>query len=139
MATTALPSAQRRSSLVVSGTAFLALYWLVLGVWMAASPHTFFDAIGPFGRANAHYVRDNATFEIALGLGLLVALRRPSWRVPLLALVLAQDALHVVNHLVDVGKAHPRWVGVFDAVALALFGAFVARLLLSARREETRR
>lgn len=138
MATTALSSAGRRS-LVVPGLAFVALYWLVLGIWMAAAPRSFFDAIGPFGAANAHYVRDNATFEIALGLALLVALRRPGWRVPLLAVVLAQDALHVVNHLVDVGKAHPRWVGVFDAVALAAFGAFAGWLLVASHRERAGR
>lgn len=134
--TNPLRSAPGARSLVEPGLAILALYWLVIGVWMAASPHTFFDAIGPFGRANAHYVRDNATFEIALGVALLVALRRPTWRVPLLAVVLVQDVLHVINHLVDVWKAHPRWVGVFDAVALAALGAFTAWLLLSALRTE---
>jgi uncharacterized membrane protein len=135
MTNTLLPSPVRRS-LVLPGTALVALYWLVLGVWMAASPHTFFDRVGPFGTANVHYIRDNATFEIALGLALLVAVRRPAWRVPLLALVLAQDVLHVVNHLVDVAKAHPRWVGVFDAVSLAVFGALVAWLLIAAHREQ---
>ena len=134
--TNPLRSAPGARSLVEPGLAILALYWLVIGVWMAASPHTFFDAIGPFGRANAHYVRDNATFEIALGVALLVALRRPTWRVPLLAVVLVQDVLHVINHLVDVWKAHPHWVGVFDAAALAALGAFTAWLLLSALRTE---
>lgn len=130
------PSAR---SLVGPGIAILALYWLVIGGWMAASPHTFFTAIGPFGRANAHYVRDNATFELALGVALLLALRRPRWRVPLLAVVLVQDVLHVINHFVDVWKAHPRWVGVFDAAALAAVGVFTAWLLLAARREEPAR
>ena len=130
------PPGRGARSLVGPGIAILARYWLLIGIWMAASPHTFFTAIGPVGRANAHYVRDNATFEIALGVALLIALRRASWRVPLLAVVLVQDVLHVINHLVDVWTAHPRWVGVFDAAALAAFGAFAAWLLLSARREE---
>lgn len=135
MAITARPVGRR--SIVVPGTALLALYWLALGLWMAFSPHTFFDSVGPFGHANVHYIRDNATFEIALGLGLLVALRRRPWRIPLLAVVLIQDAVHVVNHLVDVGRAHPHWIGVLDAAALSVFGAFVAWLLLTAHREET--
>ena len=86
---------------------------------MAVSPHAFYKAIGPFGTFNAHYLRDVASFEGALGLALVVALARPSWRVPVLALTTAQFALHSVNHLVDIGRAHPRWTGYFDFFSLA--------------------
>ena len=51
---------------------------------------------------------------------LLVALRRPSWAVPLITLGLVQMALHTLNHVLDAGEADPSWVGPFDAVALGL-------------------
>jgi hypothetical protein len=101
------------------GIAAFAVVELSLAVFMAASPHAFFKAIGPFGTFNAHYLRDVASFEGALGLALLVALVRPSWRVPVLALTTAQFALHSINHLVDIGRAHPRWAGYFDFFSLA--------------------
>jgi uncharacterized membrane protein len=138
MATTALPSAQRRS-VAAAGAAIFGAYSLALGLLMAIAPHTFFDKVGPFGSANVHYIRDASTWYLASGLGLLVAARRAAWRVPMFALLLAQDVLHVVNHLVDVDKAHPRWVGVFDAVSLAVLVAVVGWLLLLAHREEALR
>ncbi len=101
------------------GIAAFAAVELSLAVFMAASPHAFYKAIGPFGTFNAHYLRDVASFEGALGLALVVALVRPSWRVPVLALTTAQFALHSINHLVDIGRAHPRWTGYFDFFSLA--------------------
>ena len=42
---------------------------------------------------------------------MLVAVRRVSWRVPVLFLVAVQYALHSLNHLLDVGEAHPGRLG----------------------------
>ncbi len=106
------------------GIAAFAVVELSLAVFMAASPHAFYTAIGPFGAFNAHYIRDVASFEAALGLALAMAVRRPSWRVPVLALTTAQFALHSLNHLIDIGKAHPAWNGYFD------FGTLAAGTLL---------
>lgn len=111
-----------------------AVYYLGLGLWMAISPHTFYTALGPFGPQNDHYLRDTATFEVAIGIGLWIAIGRPSWRVPMLTVSAAQFALHSVNHLVDVDKADPTWIGYFDFIALALTTAQLAWLLLAARR-----
>jgi hypothetical protein len=111
----------------------LAGYNLVLAVFMAALPHAFFTSVGPFGARNDHYIRDTATFSAAIGVGLLIALRRPSWRVPMLAISALQFALHSVNHLVDIGNAHPAWTGYFDFVALALTTILLAWVLGVAR------
>jgi hypothetical protein len=104
----------------VAGIAVLAIYDLGLAVFMAASPHSFFTNIGPFGARNDHYIRDTATFSAAIGVGLLIALRRPSWRVPMLAISTVQFALHSINHLVDIEGAHPAWNGYFDFFSLAV-------------------
>jgi heme/copper-type cytochrome/quinol oxidase subunit 4 len=61
-----------------------------------------------------------------MGLALLVAVLRPSWRVPVLALATVQFALHSLNHLLDIGRAHPASIGYFD-----FFSLFVATVVLA--------
>ncbi|MGD0452408.1 MAG: hypothetical protein ABSB69_02315 [Solirubrobacteraceae bacterium] len=116
------------------GICAFAVLHVGLGLFMAISPHGFYTAVGPFEAFNQHYIRDVATFYGALGLGLAVALRRPSWRVPVLAITTAQYALHSVNHLIDIGKAHPAWLGYFDFFSLAaatLLLAWLARVAVA--------
>jgi len=96
------------------GIATFAVLNIALALFMAISPHGFYTVVGPFEAFNQHYIRDTASFYAALGLGLAVALRRPAWRVPLLATNAVQYALHSVNHLIDIGKADPMWLGYFD-------------------------
>jgi len=100
------------------GLIVLAAYHLGIALWMAGAPHSFYRTLGPFDAYNAHYLRDVATFEAALGFGFLVAIRRPSWRVPVLALTTVQFALHTFNHLLDADSAHPVWTGWFDFASL---------------------
>jgi hypothetical protein len=111
-------------STVTVGIAAFAVIQLGLALFMAVSPHGFYTAVGPFGAFNGHYIRDVATYNAALGVGLLIAVRRVSWRVPVLVITTIQYALHSVNHLIDIGKAHPAWNGYFD------FGSLAAGTLL---------
>lgn len=113
-------------SAVTLGLAAFAVIQLGLALFMAASPHGFYTTVGPFGAFNGHYVRDVATFYAATGVGLLLAIRRRSWRVPVLAVTTIQYALHSLNHLIDIGNAHPAWTGYFD------FGSIAAATLLLA-------
>ena len=55
----------------------LAAYHLALGLLMVVAPKVFFEQIGPFGVRNDHYIRDVATFYLAFGAGLALAVRRP--------------------------------------------------------------
>ncbi len=107
------------ASVVAVGLAAFALVSLALALFMAVSPHGFYTDVGPFGAFNGHYIRDVATFYGAIGIGLLVAIRRVSWRVPMLAIATIQYALHSLNHLLDIDKAHPAWTGYFDFFSLA--------------------
>jgi hypothetical protein len=111
---------------------------LALGLFMAISPSAFFDAIGPFGTRNEHYVRDLATFYIALGAAGLVAARRPSWRVPVLALAAVEFALHAINHLVDIGKSDPAWNGPVTFAAVAASTVLLAWMCRVAARDAPR-
>lgn len=111
-----------------AGLVVFAAYHLALAAYMAIAPHSFFTNVGPFGVRNDHYVRDVASFTAALGVGFLVAARRPSWRVPVLAITTVQFTLHSLNHLLDIGKAHPAWNGYFDFGSLALATVLLAWL-----------
>ena len=139
MATARIPqSASLGERAIVPGLAILAASQLVLAVWMVADPGSFFDNVGAFGARNDHYIRDVATWEVALGVCAAIAIRRPSWRVPILAFALLQFAFHALNHVVDAGDAHASTNGWGDAVELSIGAAFWAWLLLAAIRAERR-
>jgi uncharacterized membrane protein len=106
---------------------------LVLGLLLWLTPGFFFDEIGPYGVRNDHYMGDLATWYIALGAATLVAVRDARWRVPVLAVALLQNTLHVVNHAIDVGNAEPEWLGPANLVSLALTSLLLAWMLKLAR------
>jgi hypothetical protein len=114
------------------GIGAFAFLQLALAVWMVAAPHTFYTALGPFDVYNGHYIRDVATFYAALGAGLAISLRRPSWRVPALAITAVQYGLHSVNHLFDIANAHPHWTGYLDFFSLAAATLLLAWLTRAA-------
>jgi hypothetical protein len=122
-------------SVVTVGLVAYAAVQLGLALFMAVSPHAFYTAVGPFGAFNGHYIRDVASFYGAIGVGLAIAVRRSSWRVPVLALATIQYALHSVNHLIDIGKAHPAWDGYFDFFSLAAATVLLAWLWRTAALE----
>jgi hypothetical protein len=112
-----------------------ALLHLGLGIWLFASPHSFFTTIGAFGPYNRHYERDVATFYLALGVAGWIAASRASWRVPVLGVLTIQYVLHSINHAFDVDRAHNSWAGPFDVVSLSLAAIqFVVLLWLLTRR-----
>ena len=133
------PTTRTRSSvdvdsLVVAGLVAFAAVHFALAIFMAVAPHAFYNSIGPFGGRNDHYVRDVATYNAALGAGLAIAVRRRSWRIPVLAVTTIQFALHSINHLLDIGAADPAWVGYFDFFALAAATLQLAWLMRAAAR-----
>ena len=97
-----------------------ALGQLLLGLLLWLTPGFFYDEIGPYPPRNDHYMADLAAFYLALGAVLLVAIRRRSWRLPLLALALANYALHSLNHLIDIGESDPSWLGPANFASLLL-------------------
>ena len=106
----------------------LAAYHLGLGLLMVAAPGTFFDELASYGAQNDHYIRDNATINLAFAAALAIAAGRASWRAPVLAVIGLQYALHVINHVFDVGETDPGWQGPFAVVSLALLGGLIVWL-----------
>ncbi len=105
------------------------IYSTLLGLVMIAAPGFFFDTVGGFGPRNGHYIFDTAAFELPLGLFYLAAIRWPSWRVPVLAFATVHYVLHAISHLIDIGNANTRWIGVFDFVVIAIGTAIHALAL----------
>lgn len=100
-----------------------------LGLWQAISPGTFFWKFAGYGTENVHYIRDISTFYVALGVALLVAASRPSWRAPVLFFATVQYGAHAVNHILDVGEAKPYWVGPANLVLIGLAALVFAYVL----------
>ncbi|HTQ20607.1 hypothetical protein [Mycobacterium sp.] len=110
-------------------------YSVALGLFMIAAPDVFFDTLGAFGVRNDHYIFDNASFELPLGLLLLAALRWPTWRVPALAFATAHWALHALSHLVDTNHRAGATVGWLEFAGLTISTGWLAvALWLSATR-----
>jgi hypothetical protein len=126
--------AARSGSTVRAGLIAFSAYHFAIAALMVFAPHAFFTGIGPFGVQNDHYLRDTATFNAAFGVCLAIAYRRVSWRTPILCCVALQFALHAINHLADIGAAHPYWLGPFDFASLTLATLCLAWLA----RESTR-
>jgi hypothetical protein len=108
--------------------AFAALQ-LVTGALLWLAPGLFYEEVGPFGPRNDHYMGDLATWYLALGALVLVAVRRREWRGPVLVLALLQNTLHAFNHLLDAGEADPAWLGPVTLVSLVLLSGLVALML----------
>ncbi|HYB24963.1 MAG TPA: hypothetical protein VED41_14275 [Solirubrobacteraceae bacterium] len=120
------------STVRVGLVAFAAVY-LALALLMAFAPHAFHEDIGPYGGQNDHYLRDLATCYAAFAGALAVACWRESWRVPVLSCLALQSGLHAINHLVDIGAAHPYWLGPANFVSIALATIALAWLARAAK------
>jgi hypothetical protein len=134
-----MPAQAPETTIVTAGVAAFAIYHLLVGAFMAIAPHAFYTDVGPFGTDNNHYIRDVASYNGALAFAFYVAVKRPSWRVPVLALTTVQFVLHSINHLVDINHAHPVGYGYFDFFSLAALSVLLAWLWRKAVLEQEHR
>jgi hypothetical protein len=123
-----------RTAVALLILAFAAIE-LATGAWMLIAPGSFFDNVGPFGTSNPHYTRDAGTFTLALGVVLAIAYARPSWRLGAVGYAFFQFAFHSVNHLADIGEAHPERYGPIDFASLAVGTAVLGWMLLRLLRD----
>jgi hypothetical protein len=106
---------------------------------MALAPASFHAAVAPFGVRNEHLPHDLAAVSLPLGVAALVAAARPAWRVPVLAVTLLQFALYTLNHLLDIGRADPSWLGPANVLVLGLATVALALTLHALRQPATHR
>ncbi|MCV7285365.1 MULTISPECIES: hypothetical protein [Mycolicibacterium] len=133
MSTTATRTRSRYAEVVLI---VFGIYSVLLGLFMLVAPGTFFDTLGAFGVRNDHYIFDNASFELPLGLLMLGAVRWPAWRVPALAFATAHWGLHAVSHLVDTDHAAGSWVGWLEAGGLVFTTVLLAIALRAGMSDE---
>lgn len=128
-----------RSRYVVVVLLVFGVYSVLIGLFMMVWPAAFFDTLGDFGVRNDHYIFDNASFELPLGLMLLAAVRWPAWRVPALAFATLHWALHALSHIIDTHHGAGEWVGLLEAAGLVVTTAMLAFALRCSISDETRR
>lgn len=104
------------------------------GLVMLFAPGPFYDGLATFQPRNDHFIRDLATFYVALGVAFAAAARRPAWRGAVVLLALVQYALHTANHVYDLGYPEQDWVGPVNAALVAAGLALLAVLAYVATR-----
>jgi hypothetical protein len=119
-------STRTRSRFVTAVLFAFGSYSVLIGLFMMVSPGVFFDTLGSFGVRNDHYIFDNATFELPLGLLLLAAARWPSWRIPALAFATTHWGLHAMSHGIDPHHADGTAVGWLEFAGLVVATALLA-------------
>jgi hypothetical protein len=105
-----------------------------VGALALIAPDTFFDQIGKYGVENSHYVGDVGAFVLAFGIAVLISIRLPSWRVPVLGLGAIYYGLHALNHIFDTGEARSEARGWLDTIYIALGAVLLAYLARVAAR-----
>jgi hypothetical protein len=119
---------------VTAGLVAFGLYLVGISLFAAVAPGAFFDTVGPYGERSDHYIHDVAAFQGAVGVFVLLAVRRPAWRIPALLVATLQFGLHALSHLADIRDADPEWVGLSEFIALAAATAVLVWLLARANR-----
>jgi hypothetical protein len=108
----------------------LGATFVLLGGWAGVDSGSFSDVVANFGPENDHLVHDVGAASVAIGLGLLVAVRLRHWRIPVLAVAGVWNGLHLLSHVVDLDDAGSLAVGVVEVVLLVVATAL---LILFAR------
>jgi hypothetical protein len=129
------PAAGLDESTLRTAIGALGVFHLFLGVWQFFAPGSFFEHVGRYGAENTHYVGDVASFTLAIGVALLLAVGRPSWRTPILYLAAIWYAIHAVNHLFDIDENKiSNFRGALDTILIATGAVLLAWLARAAER-----
>jgi hypothetical protein len=96
----------------------LGLVFVTTGAWAGIGSDSFTRALADFGPQNDHLVHDFGAASVAVGTGLLLAVRRVAWRTPVLVVATVWNGLHAISHLADIERAESRAVGIAEAALL---------------------
>ena len=83
------------------GTAVVGAFYLIVGLWIFAQPHSFFDTLAVFRPYSRHFLHDAGAFQTGLGVTVLAALVSSDALLVVLSGVSVASWLHVVSHVLD--------------------------------------
>ena len=99
-----------------------AAFFLITGGWAFFAPQSFFDVLAPWPPYNEHFLHDAGSFQLGLGVGLLVTLFARG-ALAGLAGAAAGATVHTISHVIDYGdggKSTDPWgLGVLAAALVA--------------------
>lgn len=113
--------------LLVLGAAEIAA-----GVIGLVAPGAYYEGVANFGSLNEHFVRDVGSLNLACGAAMLLAVRRPAWRVPTLAIAAGLFLPAAIIRLPELARGSLSSVAVADVgVLLAVSGLSLALLAVA--------
>jgi hypothetical protein len=120
--------------------AYAGLMQLFFGIAGFAAPTFFYDTMAKLGERNDYFVYMVSSLDLAMGLGLLISAKRPSWRIPVLTICTVHWGLHSLSHAIDIKLAAKPWVGTgyVWSIASGAFG-FLTLLWVSIVDERAKR
>ena len=113
----------------------LGALFAALGAWAGIDSGSFTEGLADFGPENDHLVHDFGAASLAIGVGLLVAVRTPGWRAPVLLVATVWNGLHAVSHLADIGDAASRSLAIAEAALLVAGTALLAVLTVASKED----
>jgi len=137
----ALSGVSRRASLGLARivVAFAGVFYVATAIALLFTPFWFFQTVGNFGPFNQHYEGDIGAFQLALGLGLLVAAYRPSQHSLLIWVGAVGSLFHAGNHLYTDLVEQPSVAHLFNTtIPLFLFAALLLWAAVSSTIEQRR-
>jgi len=132
MATVSQP-AHARADVVTAVLVVVGASQVVTGLVAFLAPQTFYDVLAGYPPFNEHFLMDVGSWQIALGALTVFGARRADWRVPLLAFLALQYALHLIPHLIHFDDAEKSGQAWFATIALGLTTVLLAGLFLRER------
>ena len=107
--------------------------YALVGVALLFAPEWFFANIGNFPPFNHHYAGDLGSFQLAMGAGLLYAVRHPAAHVAVLGVAAAGGTLHALNHVADALRGIGGWD---QTLALSILAVVTVAALWQIRRHQ---
>ncbi len=132
-------AAARRSGLLVAvvraATVIVGAFYLVVGLWIFARPHSFFDALAVFRPYSRHFLHDAGALQTGLGVTVLLALAWSDSLLVVLTGVSVASWLHVLSHVLDrnIGGRPATDIPGLVSVALLATVAALARMTMTRR------
>lgn len=119
--------------------AILGVVNVATGLALLLAPEWFFENVGHYPPFNRHYEGDLGAFILAVGVGLVWAVRDPRKYRALIGIGLLSTVVHVLNHVYDdliLGAPLSQIMSGVVPVSLQMLLLGLALYLASARRSE---